>query len=291
MDQEPLRHSMSDSMVGIRNDSDISWSLEKQFPDQTTSEPNYDSAITSGLITTAPNDTFFPGQICRYPYLDSWPSFNDTFGSPQAAFWQEQQLAQTIAHELEEHKPLHVNRVCQWSGCSEKQPFQQESTFRRHMDKHERPYKCIVSSCKAPDFTNPGDLKRHQRAVHGKGTFFCPVSSCKRHARGFGRKDNKEEHVKRVHSLESSITSQSPERQDSDQRGHETQVEIGSPMSERGGSEMDGLTSRTPSQDPSKLLLVAKLAEFRDAKAAAIAELSATFDKDIEALERVLSFT
>lgn len=141
------------------------------------------------------------------------------------------------------------------------------------------------------NFTNTGDLKRHERAVHGKGTFFCPVSSCKRHTRGFGRKDNKEEHVRRVHALEPPMTSQSPGRQVSgDQGGYRGLVELDAPRSERGSSNVEDLPTST-SQDPSKLLLVAKLQEFRNAKAAAIAEVSANFDKDIEALERVLSFT
>jgi len=160
------------------------------------------------------------------------------------------------------------------------------------MDKHERPYKCIILSCKVKDFTNPGDLKRHQRAVHGSGKFFCPVPLCKRHTRGFGRKDNMEEHVKRLHSLESSMTSQSPERRIlGDQMGYGVPLESNSPISEHGDSEMDGLTSSPPSQGSTKLDLAAKLQEFRNAKLAAIAEVSAKFDKDIEALERVLSFT
>lgn len=98
--------------------------------------------------------------------------------------------------------------------------------------------------------------------------------------------------MKRLHSLESSMTSQSPDRRDSaDQIGYGAPLEISSPTSENCDSEMYGLTSSPPSQGSTKLDLAAKLQEFRDAKVAAIAEVSAKFDKDIEALERVLSFT
>ncbi|KAH7321776.1 hypothetical protein BKA65DRAFT_88753 [Rhexocercosporidium sp. MPI-PUGE-AT-0058] len=160
------------------------------------------------------------------------------------------------------------------------------------MDKHERPHKCTVSNCKVTDFTNSGDLKRHQRTVHGTGIFFCPVPSCKRHTRGFGRKDNREEHVKRVHSIETTMNSRTPERQDSgDQSSQSELVGGGSSMFEGGDSEMEVLPAEKASFATSKFSLAAKLEELRDAKSAAIAEVAAKYDKDIDAVERVLSLT
>ncbi|KAG4440426.1 hypothetical protein IFR05_004070 [Cadophora sp. M221] len=183
-------------------------------------------------------------------------------------------------------------RTCQWAGCAEKRVFQQESAFRRHMNKHERPYKCPTANCKAKDFTNSGDLKRHQRTVHSKGLFFCPVSSCKRYAKGFGRKDNREEHVKRVHSPEASMTLNSPGEQGMGFHGVGNNVgEIGSPVSDENIPDVEALSLRSPSFANSKVSLATKLQELKDAKAAAIAEVAAKFDKDIDAVERVLSLT
>jgi hypothetical protein len=67
------------------------------------------------------------------------------------------------------------------------------------MDKHERPYKCLEKSCHNRTFPDKGGLRRHQRSVHGKPLFVCPVTSCERHKKGFARKDNLNEHWKRVH--------------------------------------------------------------------------------------------
>ncbi|MCJ1287622.1 hypothetical protein MMC26_006974 [Xylographa opegraphella] len=50
------------------------------------------------------------------------------------------------------------------------------------------------------------DLERHVRELHQKGkkgepvpSFFCPVPGCKRSSRGFARKANMEEHVRKMH--------------------------------------------------------------------------------------------
>ena len=87
------------------------------------------------------------------------------------------------------------------------------------MDKHERPYKCTITSCKFKDFTNAGDLKRHQQQIHGNHGLPCPVSSCKRHhGKGFGRKDNLREHLKRIHGLEHSLASDEAESPPSEDR-------------------------------------------------------------------------
>ncbi|KAK0116290.1 hypothetical protein ONS95_013312 [Cadophora gregata] len=182
-------------------------------------------------------------------------------------------------------------RTCQWAGCPDKRVFRQESAFRRHMNKHERPYKCTTSNCKAREFTNPGDLKRHQRTVHSKGAFFCPISSCKRHARGFGRKDNRDEHLKRVHSQDVPPTSDSPESQTPDSEGDIREAGISVTDEIVLGVSVEGLQRRTPSLTASKLPWVAKLQELKGAKAAAIAKVNSRFDKDIEALERVLSLS
>lgn len=77
---------------------------------------------------------------------------------------------------------------------------------RKHVDKHDRPYKCDDAACAdLRGFTYSGGLLRHQREVHKrfggpKATVFCPFSHCKRSTgNGFTRSENLKEHIRRVH--------------------------------------------------------------------------------------------
>jgi hypothetical protein len=76
------------------------------------------------------------------------------------------------------------------------------------MDKHDRPYRCPQVQCaKLQGFTYSGGLLRHEREVHGKHggpkeQLRCTVPECKRHAgKGFTRKENLNEHLRRVHGI------------------------------------------------------------------------------------------
>ena len=78
--------------------------------------------------------------------------------------------------------------------------------FRKHMDKHTRPYVCNLPGCeKIRGFTYSGGLSRHQREVHRQHggpttSYMCPHSDCKRSTgSGFSRKENLQEHLRRVH--------------------------------------------------------------------------------------------
>lgn len=77
--------------------------------------------------------------------------------------------------------------------------------YSKHMDKHDRPYKCKDPECeKLAGFTYSGGLLRHQREVHkmhaqGKG-LMCPIPSCSRSTgKGFTRQENLKEHIRRLH--------------------------------------------------------------------------------------------
>lgn len=77
----------------------------------------------------------------------------------------------------------------------------------KHMDKHDRPYKCPEEGCeKLPGFTYSGGLLRHEREVHHKhggpkNSFLCPHANCKRASgKGFSRAENLNEHCRRVHT-------------------------------------------------------------------------------------------
>lgn len=74
------------------------------------------------------------------------------------------------------------------------------------MDKHLRPYVCREPGCeKIRGFTYSGGLLRHEREVHRqhggpRAPRFCPHQDCKRSTgQGFSRKENLNEHLRRVH--------------------------------------------------------------------------------------------
>jgi hypothetical protein len=84
--------------------------------------------------------------------------------------------------------------------------FDRKCEWSKHMDKHDRPYKCTVKGCeKLQGFTYSGGLLRHEREVHKmhggtKKSLYCPFHDCKRSSgSGFTRKENLAEHVRRVH--------------------------------------------------------------------------------------------
>ncbi|KAH8773866.1 hypothetical protein F5882DRAFT_299981 [Hyaloscypha sp. PMI_1271] len=154
------------------------------------------------------------------------------------------------------------------------------------MDKHTRPYKCPISGCKVKDFSNAGELRRHRREVHTSPAFTCPVVICKRHRRGFGRKDNLVQHLKRTHGEDvieptigsSFITKGNVEVVASPNRESSLASEIGDSVSDE--IEIETLKSTD------KASLVTKLQELQALRDEAIAK----YDGDIAALKRVLSF-
>ena len=96
---------------------------------------------------------------------------------------------------------------CDHVNCSGRpQTFKRVCEWNKHMDRHERPYKCREAGCELnPGFTYSGGLLRHQREVHKmhlstKQPLFCPFPNCNRSSgAGFTRKENLEEHKRRRH--------------------------------------------------------------------------------------------
>ncbi|KAF2774224.1 hypothetical protein EJ03DRAFT_257285, partial [Teratosphaeria nubilosa] len=95
--------------------------------------------------------------------------------------------------------------------------FDRKCEWNKHMDKHDRPYRCSHASCaKLQGFTYSGGLLRHEREVHNKhggpkSQMMCPYPDCKRHTgKGFTRKENLNEHVRRVHESKGASQSQQP---------------------------------------------------------------------------------
>jgi len=80
--------------------------------------------------------------------------------------------------------------------------FGRLSEWNRHMDRHERPYKCKYTGClDLPGFTYRGGLSRHVREVHHKRSetnemLFCSVPNCIRSSGiGFTRRYNLNQHI------------------------------------------------------------------------------------------------
>lgn len=154
------------------------------------------------------------------------------------------------------------------------------------MDKHTRPYKCTISGCTVKDFSNFGDLRRHRREVHSSPSFNCPVVTCNRHRRGFGRRDNLTQHLKRTHAVDSTGAALASNLIGDGKGGIVTSPNDESSMgSENGQSAIDevDMMGTNPSD---KMSLIAKLGELQALKEKSMAK----FDDDIAALKRVISF-
>ncbi|KAL8850630.1 MAG: hypothetical protein Q9221_004416 [Calogaya cf. arnoldii] len=97
--------------------------------------------------------------------------------------------------------------TCLHPKCARELPvFGRKCEWTKHVDKHTRPYVCNLPGCeKIRGFTYSGGLSRHQREVHRqhggpKASYMCPHSDCKRSTgSGFSRKENLQEHLRRVH--------------------------------------------------------------------------------------------
>ncbi|KAJ6120737.1 hypothetical protein N7523_005017 [Penicillium sp. IBT 18751x] len=96
---------------------------------------------------------------------------------------------------------------CDHPDCQNAPPtFRRPCEWNKHMDKHDRPYKCFEPGCdKIQGFTYSGGLLRHQREVHKKNTdakkpLMCPYTDCNRSTgNGFTRQENLREHLRRRH--------------------------------------------------------------------------------------------
>ncbi|TVY71379.1 Sex-determining transformer protein [Lachnellula suecica] len=215
-----------------------------------------------------------------------WPE-SQTLQDPSAADWEQSLLnirpddvpASIEVSPLKIAPPSSTPKTCQYPGCTDKRVFLQDSALKRHMNKHKRPYRCTSPNCKVRDFSNSGDLKRHQRTVHSNQKLFCPVVTCKRHTQGFGRKDNWMEHLKRVHTM-NSYSAPNPENT-TEQAAIDEDSVMGSEHEVSSAEEME-TSSSVPIE---KASLEGKLQELEMMKERAIAK----FDGDIAALKRVLS--
>ncbi|KAF8862028.1 hypothetical protein BDZ45DRAFT_222814 [Acephala macrosclerotiorum] len=174
------------------------------------------------------------------------------------------------------------SRPLRIGGLSRAETYGQTSSTLQVSNIHMRGY----------NFATPGYLKRHEREVHATPTYVCPVTSCKRNRRGFSRKDNLVQHMRRTHDQGGdTMNTSSPSPPASSLA---TALRIGEmttdQVNETGSVNVDEDSAIqlevSTSVSSDKFSLIAKLQELETAKEKATAK----FDGDIDALKRVLSF-
>ncbi|KAI5857299.1 hypothetical protein GGS23DRAFT_385493 [Durotheca rogersii] len=155
------------------------------------------------------------------PMLPASPDSSGIMNMPQTP---ERRLSPPARAETDPASPLRMRPIakpqrqatknldgkycCTFPGCTEPvKQFGRKCEWSKHMDKHDRPYKCPAEGCEnLPGFTYSGGLLRHEREVHGKhggpkNPLNCPHLNCKRHTgKGFSRLENLNEHLRRVHT-------------------------------------------------------------------------------------------
>ncbi|TWU79215.1 hypothetical protein ED733_008973 [Metarhizium rileyi] len=176
---------------------------------------------------------------------------------------------------------------CPLDECKEEvRAFSRKCEWNKHMDKHERPYRCPAAGCEnLPGFTYSGGLLRHEREVHGKhggpkNTVNCPHLNCKRHTgKGFSRQENLNEHLRRVHTNGDGPTPPadpvaSPENNESEKcsvkRKHRSSVQGNEHVElrdeiKRLRQENEKLKSDMEQQSQHSLAMMAQIAELQDA--------------------------
>ncbi|UKZ75025.1 hypothetical protein TrVFT333_002697 [Trichoderma virens FT-333] len=197
-------------------------------------------------------------------------------------------LKQIPKPEREVHKKSDGKFHCPLDDCKEDiRAFSRKCEWNKHMDKHERPYRCPAEGCEnLPGFTYSGGLLRHEREVHGKhggpkNTVNCPHPNCKRHTgKGFSRQENLNEHLRRVHTNMDTSASPveivaSPEDDESEKSGSKRKRRLSSQgideLSDlrdeikRVREENEKLKSEMDQQSQHSLAMMAQIAELQDA--------------------------
>ncbi|KAI9761930.1 MAG: hypothetical protein M4579_000713 [Chaenotheca gracillima] len=84
-----------------------------------------------------------------------------------------------------------------------------DAQFRKHIDRHEKPHRCEVKTCRRP-FGVLNDRDRHMLAIHKidkstkkKKIYRCPIPHCKTKGKDWTRLDNFRSHLAKIHASES----------------------------------------------------------------------------------------
>ncbi|KOS23148.1 Zinc finger protein 76 [Escovopsis weberi] len=186
------------------------------------------------------------------------------------------------------HKQADGKFHCPLEDCKEEvRSFSRKCEWNKHMDKHERPYRCAAEGCEnLPGFTYSGGLLRHEREVHGKHggpkkTVKCPHPNCKRNTgKGFSRQENLNEHLRRVHTIMMDSASPplegalSPEDDESEKSGQKRKRRSTSEFDEiadlreelkRAREENEKLKMEMEQQSQQSLAMMAQLSQMQEA--------------------------
>ncbi|RSL88731.1 hypothetical protein BHE90_013788 [Fusarium euwallaceae] len=233
--------------------------------------------------------TSFPSPIqatMQEPSLDPLPEDKDL--SPGAASPPSSRIKPIPKPDRDVVKQADGKFHCPLDECKEEvRTFSRKCEWNKHMDKHERPYRCPADGCEnLPGFTYSGGLLRHEREVHGKhggpkNTVNCPHPNCKRHTgKGFSRQENLNEHLRRVHTNPDGTTppadtAQSPDENDTEKVGMKRKRRSSTQTSEemvelreevkRLKEENEKLKAEMDTQSQHSLAMMAQIAELQDA--------------------------
>ncbi|EEH33091.2 hypothetical protein PAAG_04144 [Paracoccidioides lutzii Pb01] len=114
---------------------------------------------------------------------------------PRLAAWRTREAPKNDAGQI----------YCDHPDCHD-HIFKRRSEWTKHMDKHDRPYKCTNPGCNQR-FTLAACMRRHLWTIHqanSKWRWMCPYSACDR---SFSRKADLKIHIHRFHTKPDSIES------------------------------------------------------------------------------------
>lgn len=224
------------------------------------------------------------------PTLDPLPAPMEKEVSPTASSPPSSRIKPIPKPERDVTKRADGKYHCPLDECKEDiRAFSRKCEWNKHMDKHERPYRCPSIGCEnLPGFTYSGGLLRHEREVHNKhggpkNTVNCPHPNCKRHTgKGFSRQENLNEHLRRVHTNMEGTTPpaeqpvQTPEdnesvekagmkrkRRSSGQTNNEELTELREEI-KRVREENEKLKTEMDQQSQHSLAMMAQIAELQD---------------------------
>ncbi|KAF7921224.1 uncharacterized protein EAE98_008650 [Botrytis deweyae] len=256
---------------------------------------NYYFLNTSNFFSKSP-------YLKLYACKDLWPFDNFpftllgldpcgiTFNYEPSDAWNATQQVSDPFHTTQQLPPERANSVpvTQVSLPSLSQDSINSQTIERpitqaqNTEDEERPHRCTARGCNVRGFKKQTDLRRHQ-GIHGNPLFFCPVTTCKSHTKGFKRKDNLTEHRKRVHdaiarasAVLADDSKQASRAVSSEDEEMEDSISVQVPKNMQNGSMVDS---------PAKSFLLAKLVELRTSRERFILER----DGEIKAVETTLS--
>ena len=117
------------------------------------------------------------------------------------------EVFQNITFRSHHVSAIHIRDVlrntsgsCTWPGCTTVRLDTSKKLETHVTNIHVDPLRCTVRGCERTlPFGRKADLERHVASIHTRSaTWKCPKKDCKRHIRGFPRKDKLSEHVREL---------------------------------------------------------------------------------------------